>query len=181
MPLRVAVGVEHARRALRAQPGNVNPGWRYTGADELVAIGQREIEIGTSGLAGLEPSAEGVFTMPVRAERVHHFQPHFSATTTQARTERGHQIGRRGPERVGHRADRNCRRTVHRASPPRVRGTDHTQPGVGKQDWSAVCYPHPDRTRPIVTDDHVSLGTLPLGRSRSSRNRNRGAVHLPYQ
>ena len=163
MPLRGAIGVEHGRGALRAQPRDVNPGRQYTGVNELVAIGQREIEIGTPGLPGLKPSAEGVFTVPGRAERVHHFRSHFPATTAQTRTYCADQIVRSGPERNGHRTHRNRRCTVHRASPPCVRGTDYAQPRVGKQDWSAVCYPHSDSTRRIVTDDHVSLGTFPLG------------------
>jgi hypothetical protein len=144
----------------------------------LISVRERQIQMRTSGGAGLKPPSERFLTVPRRTKRVHDLASNFAATCAQARPNGGQQIDRSGSERCLHRAHRRTGGALDSTSPAGMRRTDGPAMAIGQENRGAVGDAHANCACSIITDDRIGLGAVPRRGAPGSRDRDIGAMDL---
>lgn len=176
-----AIRVQRGSMRLRAQSGNMNLPGQDPRAYQLIAVGEPEIHIRTSGASGVKPAGQRIVAVARSSKRVHDLRADFAATWTQARPDGGQQIGRSGSERVLHRTHGRPGGTLDSASPAGMHRTHNPETGIGQENRGAVGHSHTNCAGGIITDDGIGFGAVPLRRAHGSRDRHIGAMHLANQ
>lgn len=148
--------------------------------DQLIAIraSQRE-QVPIAGTGG-EPVPQIRVRMAVLPEGVHHVRPDFPAASTQARTNRGHQVFRFGPEVLAHRENRGGSGALRGPAPTGMRGRHGAALRIRHEHGRAIGHPDDDRRRRVVAHDDVRLRPRPRAAAWASGH-GANAVHLPDQ